>query len=160
MNTQAADTSVRTSVVVEAPVERAFSVFTDGIDSWWNRDHTIGEAPLAKMVLEPRVGGRAYGIGTDGSESPWGRVLAWDPPTRLVLSWDITLQWKREGDPEKASEVEVRFIPEGGDRTRVELEHRHLERHGEGWEKMREAVGSPGGWPGGLRDFAEAVAAA
>jgi uncharacterized protein YndB with AHSA1/START domain len=112
------------------------------------------------MVLEPREGGRAYGIGTDGSESDWGRVLAWDPPTRLVVSWDITLEWKRETDPEKTSELEVRFIPEGGDRTRVELEHRHLERHGEGWEKMRDAVGSPGGWPGGLRDFAGAVNAA
>jgi uncharacterized protein YndB with AHSA1/START domain len=157
MTMQAVDTSVRASVVVDAPLDRAFSVFTDGIDSWWNRDHTIGDEPLARMVLEPRVGGRAYGVGVRGGESDWGRVLAYEPPNRFVVSWDINLRWKRELDPEKASEVEVRFIAEDPNRTRVELEHRHLDRHGEGWEKMHDSVGSAGGWPGGLEDFARAA---
>jgi uncharacterized protein YndB with AHSA1/START domain len=159
MTTQATDTTARASVIVGAPVERAFSVFTDGIDTWWSREHTIGEAELKEMVLEPKVGGRAYGIGVDGSESDWGRVLAFDRPNRVVVSWDINLQWKHELDPARASEFEVRFIPEGPDRTRVELEHRHLERHGEGWESMRDAVGSPDGWQGGLELFAKAAAA-
>ena len=144
------------TVMVEASQEHAFSVFTDGIDSWWPREHTIGEAELKEMVLEPRVGGRAYGIGVDGSESDWGRVLAYERPDRIVVSWDITLAWKHETNIAKTSEFEVRFIPEGPDRTRVELEHRHLERHGEGWEAMRDAVGSPNGWQGGLELFAAA----
>jgi uncharacterized protein YndB with AHSA1/START domain len=158
MTTQAADTAVRTSIVVEAGIERAFTVFTDGIDTWWPREHTIGEAPLAEMVLEPRVGGRAYGRDVNGGESDWGRVLGYEPPTRVVVSWDINLQWQREPDPTKASEFEVRFVAEGPERTRVELEHRHLERHGEGWEAMRDAVGSPGGWNAGLGAFASAAA--
>jgi uncharacterized protein YndB with AHSA1/START domain len=157
---QATDTAVTVSVVVDAPQDKAFAVFTDGIDSWWKREHTIGEAPLARMVMEPRVGGRAYGIGTDGSESDWGRVLAYVPPTRVVFSWDITLQWKREPDPDKASEVEVTFTPESAGRTRVELVHRHLERHGDGWEAMRDGVGSPDGWPGGMQLYVDAANAA
>ena len=151
-------TTAQASVIVDAPQERAFAVFTDGIDSWWPREHTIGEAELREMVLEPKVGGRAYGIGVDGSESDWGRVLAYDRPNRIVVSWDITLQWKHELNIAKTSEFEVRFIPESADRTRVELEHRHLERHGDGWEAMRDAVGSPNGWQGGLELFAAAAA--
>jgi uncharacterized protein YndB with AHSA1/START domain len=158
MTTQAADTTARAEVMVDAPQERAFAVFTDGIDTWWPREHTIGEAELREMVLEPKVGGRAYGIGVDGSESDWGRVLEFDRPNRIVVSWDITLQWKHELDHAKASEFEVRFIPDGPDRTRVELEHRNLERHGDGWEAMRDAVGSPNGWQGGLELFAAAAA--
>jgi uncharacterized protein YndB with AHSA1/START domain len=110
------------------------------------------------MILEPKVGGRAYGVGVDGSESDWGRVLVFEQPDRIVVSWDITLQWKHEPNIAKTSEFEVRFIAEGPDRTRVELEHRHLDRHGEGWEAMRDAVGSPNGWPGGLELFAAAAA--
>jgi uncharacterized protein YndB with AHSA1/START domain len=159
MTMQTVDTVVRRSIVVDAPIDRAFSVFTDGIDSWWPREHTIGSAPLAEMVLEQRVGGRAYGRDVEGGESDWGRVLIYEPPQRVVVSWDIDLTWKRELDPAKASEFEVRFTAEGPERTRVELEHRHLERHGEGWEQMRDAVGSPGGWNSGLEAFAKAAAA-
>jgi uncharacterized protein YndB with AHSA1/START domain len=159
MTTQAADTTAHASVMVDAPLERAFSVFTDGIDSWWPREHTIGDAALKEMVLEPRAGGRAYGIGVDGSESDWGRVLEFERPNRIVVSWDINLAWTHELDHARASEFEVRFIPDGPDRTRVELEHRHLERHGDGWESMRDAVGSPNGWQGGLDLFAGAAAA-
>jgi len=160
MTTQAADTSVRTSVVVDAPIERAFSVFTDDMGTWWPPDHHILEAELAEMVFEPREGGHVYDRGVDGSECRWARVLAYEPPNRFVMSWDITTHWKLETDLEKTSEVEVRFVSEAPDRTRVELEHRNLDRHGEGWEEMRDAVGSPGGWAGGLRLFADVARAA
>jgi len=155
MTTQATGTSATAQVVVEAPIEKAFSVFTDGMATWWPPEHHILEAELAEMVVEPRAGGRIYDRGVDGSECSWARVLAYEPPNRFVFSWDINLQWKIETDPEKASEVEVRFIAEAPDRTRVELEHRDIERHGDGWERMRDAVGSPEGWQVGLDRFAE-----
>jgi hypothetical protein len=112
------------------------------------------------MVFEPRQGGHVYDRGVDGSECRWARVLTYDPPLRFVISWDINLQWELEKDPEKTSEIEVRFVAEGSDRTRVELEHRNLDRHGEGWGQMSAAVGSPDGWGVGLRRFADAVRAA
>jgi uncharacterized protein YndB with AHSA1/START domain len=155
MTMQDTTTSVRESIVVQAPIARVFSVFTEDIGSWWPPDHHVLSAPLAEMVFEPREGGHVYDRGTDGSECRWARVLAYEPPERIVISWDISLAWEIESDPEKASEVEVRFTPEGPERTRVELEHRKLERHGEGWEKMRDAVGSPGGWLRGMQAFAE-----
>jgi uncharacterized protein YndB with AHSA1/START domain len=157
MSIQAADTAVRTSIVVDAPVERAFDVFTQQMPSWWHPDHHILRGELAEMVFEPRVGGSIYDRGVDGSECRWARVLAYEPPTRVVISWDIDLEWKIETDPDKTSEVEVRFRAEGPERTRVELEHRNLDRHGAGWERMRDAVGSPGGWGAGLQRFASAV---
>ena len=159
MTIPAADTSVTASIVVEAPIERAFSGFTDEIGTWWPPDHHILEADLAEMVFEPREGGHVYDRGVDGSECRWARVLAYEPPNRVVFSWDIDAQWRIESDPEKTSEVEVRFLAEAPDRTRVELEHRNLERHGPGWEKMRDAVGSPDGWAGGLRAFAQRLEA-
>lgn len=157
--TNAGTTSVRTEIVVEASVERAFEVFTADMGSWWPPEHHILQGELAEMVFEPRVGGRVYDRATDGTECQWARVLAYDPPYRVAFSWDISLQWQVETDHAKTSEVEVRFIEEGPNRTRVELEHRHLERHGDGWEAMRDAVGSPEGWGVGLRRFAERVAA-
>jgi uncharacterized protein YndB with AHSA1/START domain len=160
MSMQAADTSVGASIVVEAPIERAFSLFTDGIGTWWDPEHHILEGELAEMVFEPRVGGHVYDRGVDGSECRWARVLAFEPPERFVISWDINLRWELETDPERTSEIEVRFLAEAPDRTRVELEHRNLDRHGEGWEGMRGAVGSPNGWGAGLRRFAEAARAA
>jgi uncharacterized protein YndB with AHSA1/START domain len=159
MTMQATDTSVQTSIVVEVPIERAFSVFTDEIGSWWNPEHHILDAELAEMVFEPRVGGHVYDRGVDGSECRWARVLAYEPPNRVVFSWDINTQWRLETDFERTSEVEVRFVAEEPDRTRVELEHRNLDRHGEGWERMRDAVGSDEGWPVGLRDFAARLTA-
>ena len=159
MSTQVQDASVRTSIVVDAPIERAFSVFTDGIDTWWPRNHTIGDKPLARMVLEPRAGGRAYGIDVEGGESDWGRVLVHEPPHRVVFTWDISLEWNRELDRARVSEVEVTFTEEEPGRTLVELEHRHLDRHGDGWERMRDAVSSYGGWEVGLEAFAGAAAA-
>lgn len=160
MSMQTAGTSVRTSIVVQAPIERAFLVFTQEMGSWWPTDHHILAADLAEMVFEPREGGHVYDRGVDGSECRWARVLAYEPPDRVVISWDISSQWQLEADPEKTSEVQIRFVAEAADRTRVELEHRHLERHGEGWEQMRDAVGSPGGWSQGLKQFAYAAATA
>jgi uncharacterized protein YndB with AHSA1/START domain len=147
-------TAVGTSIVVDAPIERAFAVFTGDMDSWWPQEHHILQAPLERMVFEPKVGGHIYDVGTDGSTCRWARVLAYEPPHRIVFSWDINLQWQIETDPAKTSEVEVRFVAEGAARTRVELEHRHLDRVGDGWEGMRDAVGSDGGWNVGLRAFA------
>jgi uncharacterized protein YndB with AHSA1/START domain len=158
MNVQAPANSVHTSITVDVPIEHAFTVFTDQIGDWWNPDHHIIDAPLAGMVFEPREGGHVYDVGTDGSECRWSRVLAYEPPTRVVFSWDISLEWKLETDPARTSEVEVRFTPDGESRTRVDLEHRGLDRHGEGWERMRAAVGSPGGWPAGLELFAKHLA--
>jgi uncharacterized protein YndB with AHSA1/START domain len=152
------DTSVNSSIVVEAPIDKAFKVFTDDMGSWWPPEHHILESDLAEMVFEPRAGGHVYDRGTDGSECRWGRVLAYEPPRRVVFSWDISLQWQLEADPDRTSEVEVRFVAETPERTRVELEHRRLDRHGDGWEQMRDAVGSPEGWGVGLRAFAARAA--
>ena len=160
MTTQAAYTAVRTTVGVDAPVEHAFSVYTEQMGSWWHPDHHLLAGELAEMVFEPRAGGHLYDRGTDGSECRWARVLAYEPPHRVVFSWDITLQWTLEADPARTSEVEVRFVALDGARTRVELEHRHLERHGAGWEAMRSAVASPEGWDAGLARYAAAAGAA
>jgi len=157
MTIQAQETSVRSSVDVLAPIERAFRVFTEDIGSWWDPTHHILEGELAEMVFEPRVGGHVYDRGVDGSECRWARVLAYEPPHRFVISWDVSVQWRLETDRDKTSEVEVRFVELDGDHTRVELEHRNIERHGPGWEEMRDAVGSPGGWPAGMRAFAVRV---
>lgn len=160
MSAPATDTSVTTSIVVQAPIERAFRVYAEGMATWWPEGHHILQAELAEMVFEPRVGGGIIDRGVDGSECRWARVLVYDPPHRLVFSWDINLQWQIETDPEKTSEVEVRFTAESPQRTLVELEHRRLERHGEGWEEMRDAVGSPEGWGSGLGGYAAAAEAA
>jgi uncharacterized protein YndB with AHSA1/START domain len=155
MSTQASETSVRNAIVVEAPIERAFSVFTDGFGSFKPREHNMLRVEIAETVFEPHVGGNIYDRGVDGSECRWARVLAFEPPTRVVFSWDISPQWQIESDPERTSEVEVRFIAETAGRTRVELEHRDLHRHGEGWEAARDSVGSDQGWQLYLDRFAE-----
>jgi uncharacterized protein YndB with AHSA1/START domain len=159
MSTQEAETSVQHSIIVEAPIDRAFSVFTEGIGSWFPSEYNLLDVEIAERVFEPRAGGRIYDRGTDGTECHWGRVLACDPPDQVVFSWDISPQWQIESDPEKASEVEVRFYSEAPDRTRVELEHRNLDRHGDGWEQTRASVAGDGGWPGCLQAFAERLRA-
>ena len=147
MTTQAQTTSVRSEIVVEAPVERAFTVFTEQFDRIKPREHNMLGVDIAETVFEPRVGGSIYDRGVDGSECRWARVLAYKPPDRVVFSWDIGPTWQVETDPDRASEVEVRFIAESPDRTRVELEHRHIDRHGDGWEGLREGVAADQGWP-------------
>jgi uncharacterized protein YndB with AHSA1/START domain len=158
MSTQAAQTTIRHSIVVEAPIERAFAVFTDDFGSFKPREHNLLAVEIAETVFEPRVGGQIYDRGIDGSECRWARVLAYEAPDRVVFSWDISPQWQIETDPERTSEVEVRFVSETPDRTRVELEHRNLDRHGAGWEGVREGVDSGDGWPLYLRRFAERLA--
>jgi uncharacterized protein YndB with AHSA1/START domain len=154
MSMQATGTSVRTSIVVEAPIERAFSVFTDEFGSFKPPEHNLLEVDIAETVFEPRVGGHLYDRGVDGSECRWARVLAYEPPSRVVFSWDISPHWQLETDLGKTSEVEVRFVSETPERTRVELEHRNLERHGEGWEGVRDGVDAEAGWPLYLQRFA------
>jgi uncharacterized protein YndB with AHSA1/START domain len=158
MTPRAAATSVRHEIVVEAPIARAFSVFTEDFGSFKPPEHNMLSVDIAETVFEPRAGGHVFDRGTDGSECRWARVLAYEPPDRVVISWDISPQWQIETDFEKTSEVEVRFIAEAPERTRVELEHRNLERHGDGWEAIREGVDGAAGWPLYLRRFAEVAA--
>jgi uncharacterized protein YndB with AHSA1/START domain len=159
MTTPAAATSIRHEVVVEAPIERAFSVFTKGFGSFKPPEHNMLGVDIAETVFELREGGHVYDRGVDGSEYRWARVLAYDPPNRVVISWDISPHWQIETDPEKTSEVDVRFIAEAPNRTRVELEHRNIDRHGDGWEAVREGVDADDGWPLYLHRFADVVAA-
>ena len=149
---------VRKTLNVDASIERAFSVFTEKMASWWPATHHIAKQPFQEIVIEPRAGGRWLERAADGSECPWGRVLAWEPPHRVTLSWHLQADWQFDPNPEKASEVEIRFFSEGAGKTRVELEHRGLERHGAGWEKIRTGVDSPGGWSSILENFAKALA--
>jgi uncharacterized protein YndB with AHSA1/START domain len=158
MSTSASATSIRHEIVVQAPIERAFSVFTAEFGSFKPREHNLLSVDIAETVFEPRAGGRVYDRGVDGSECSWARVLTFEPPDRVVISWDISPRWQIETDLDKTSEVEVRFIAEGPERTRVELEHRNLDRHGDGWEGVREGVDSGGGWPLYLQRYAEVIA--
>ena len=145
--TQAARAVVRRHIIVEAPSEKAFSVFTERLGDFKPPEHNLLEAPIAETVFEPRVGGHIYDRATDGTVCRWARVLVYEPPRRVVFSWDIGPTWQLETDPENASEVEVRFIEETPDRTRVELEHRNIDRHGPGWEAVADGVGHDQGWP-------------
>ena len=155
---QAEQTAVRQSVVVRAPPERTFDVFTARMSAWWPMaTHKIGTAPMVTAVVEPRTGGRWFERGEDGSECDWGRVLAWEPPQRVVLDWQLNADFGF--DPDFHTEIEVRFTPEGSDGTRVELEHRGLDAYGARAAEMRDSFGSDGGWAGLLRRFAEVTAA-
>jgi uncharacterized protein YndB with AHSA1/START domain len=144
------------AITVSAPIEKAFRVFTGSFNTWWPREFHIGEAEIAEAIIEPREGGRWYERGVDGGECDWGRVLEWEPPHRLVVTWQINGEWKYDPDPEHASEIEVRFTAEGAERTRVELEHRHLERLVYG-QALRDGIGEGGGWGSVLAHFANAV---
>lgn len=159
MSGAAEATSVHHEVVVEAPVERAFDVFVGDFGKVKPREHNMLAVDIEETVFEPRVGGHVYDRGVDGSECRWARVLAFEPPDRLVISWDIGPTWQIESDPDKTSEVEIRFLAEDAQHTRVVLEHRHLDRHLEGWEAMRDGVDGEGGWPLYLRRYADLFAA-
>ena len=155
--TQAPAAVVRRSIVVAAPIDQAFAVFTGRFGDFKPKEHNILAVPIVETVFEPRVGGHIYDRGTDGSECEWATVLAYDPPRRVVFSWNISPSWQVEPDARRRSEVEVRFTAEDDERTRVELEHRHLDRHGDGWEASRDGVAAPQGWPLYLSRFAELV---
>lgn len=159
MTTHANPTSIQTDVVVGAPQERAFRVFVEQFDRIKPREHNMLGVDIAESVFEPRPGGRVYDRGVDGSECQWARVLSYEPPERLVFTWDISPAWQIEGDLDRASEVEVRFVAEAPDRTRVELEHRHLDRHSDGWEGLREGIRGEQGWPLYLGRYADLLKA-
>jgi uncharacterized protein YndB with AHSA1/START domain len=154
MTTNASDTTVRTEIVVDAPIEVAFRVFTGDFDRIKPRTHNMLAVDIAETVFEPREGGRIFDRGVDGSEYHWARVMAYEPPKRLVFGWLISPRWQLESDPGRTSEVEVVFTPETHERTRVTLEHRDLDRHLEGWEALRDAIGGEDGWPLYLQRFA------
>jgi uncharacterized protein YndB with AHSA1/START domain len=145
--TQADEAVVRREIVVNAPIEKAFAVFTDRFGDFKPPEHNLLSVPIAETVFEAKVGGHIYDRGTDGSECHWARILAYEPPHRVVFSWDIGSTWQVESDPDLTSEVEVTFTAETPDRTRLELEHRHLDRHGPGWESVRDGIGHDQGWP-------------
>jgi uncharacterized protein YndB with AHSA1/START domain len=151
MSTQIRPAPVRCTVHVDAAPDHAFNVFTAGIGRWWPKTHKTGPADLDRPIIEPREGGRWYELDVDGSEVEIGKVAAWEPPHRLVLIWQLTPEFAY--DPELITEVEVLFTPDG-DGTRVDLEHRDLERMGEKADAMRETISGPGGWPSLLELFA------
>lgn len=157
MNMMIKPAPVRKSVTVEAPIPRAFEVFTSGFGRWWPATHSIGKSPIRTAVIEPRAGGRWYEIGEDGSECRWGDVLAWEPPGRVLLAWRIGIDWKY--DPELLTEVDVRFTALGDNATRVDLEHRLLENMGETAARAREVFESEKGWSGLLAAYRTALAA-
>lgn len=152
--TQTAAAVVRRGIAVDAPIEKAFSVFTERFGDFKPKEHNLLGAPIAETVFEPRVGGHILDRGSDGSECRWARILVYEPPHRVVFSWDIGPTWQVETEPDNTSEVEVRFIAEGPQRTRVELEHRHIDRHGPGWEAVSDGVGHDAGWPLYLERYA------
>lgn len=149
---------VRKTLTVPLSRERAFALFTEELHRWWPASHHIGQEALARVVMQPRAGGRLYEIGVAGTESDWGRVLAWEPPARVLLAWHLNAQWDYDPDPARASEVEVRFAAEGGSSTRVDLEHRKIERHLEGAQRIRDGVDGPDGWAGILAGYRELAA--
>ena len=157
--TQTADAVVRRQIVVEAPIDRAFAAFTERFGDFKPPEHNLLGVPIAETLFEPKVGGHITDRGADGSECAWATVRAYEPPTRVVFSWDISPRWQIETDPDNSSEVEVVFVAESPQRTRVELEHRHLDRHGPGWEAVRDGVAHDEGWPLYLDRYAALVAA-
>ena len=149
---------VRRHIVVDAPIARAFAVFTERFGDFKPPEHNLLGTEISETVFEPRVGGHIYDRAVDGSECHWARVLAFEPPDRVVFSWDISPYWQIESDLNHTSEVEVRFVAESSQRTRVELEHRNLERHGQGWEGVRDGVADDQGWPLYLARYAGLLA--
>ncbi|WP_069162070.1 SRPBCC family protein [Nocardia altamirensis] len=145
--TQAPAAVVRKQIVVAAPIERAFTVFTERFGDFKPPEHNLLGVAIAETVFDPRVGGHIYDRGVDGSECHWARILAYEPPDRVVFSWDIGPQWQIETTQDNTSEVEVRFIAETPQRTRVELEHRNIDRHGPGWQAITDGVDGDAGWP-------------
>jgi uncharacterized protein YndB with AHSA1/START domain len=154
MTQSATTTTVRRQILVNAPISEAFTVFTERFGDFKPREHNLLQAPIAETVFEPRVGGNIYDRAIDGTECRWARILAFEPPDRVVFSWDISPRWQLETNPNLTSEVEVRFFAETPERTRVELEHRNIDRHGAGWESVRDGVDNEAGWPLYLQRYA------
>ena len=154
MSSSVTEATVRKEVVVDAPVDRAFRVFVEQFDKIKPREHNLMTVDVAETVFEPRAGGFIYDRGVDGSLCRFARVLTYEPPSRVVFSWDISPRWALETDQDKTSEVEVRFTPASAGRTRVVLEHRNLDRHGDDWQSLRDGVEQANGWPLYLQRYA------
>ena len=146
---------VRQQVVVNASIEKAFAVFTERFGDFKPREHNLLSVAIAETEFEPRVGGHIVDRGVDGSECRWARILTYEPPTHVVFSWDIGPTWQLEADSSNASEVSVRFVAERPDRTRVELVHRYIDRHGAGWESVADGISGDAGWPLYLSRYAD-----
>ncbi len=152
--------AVSKTVTVNAPIERAFRIFTESFNSWWPQGHHIRPVDLAEAVLEVKEGGRWYERNVDGGECEWGRLVVLDPPSRLLLTWQIDGSFQYDPDPAHASEIEVTFTDLGGGQTLVDLEHRAFERHGADAQRVRDGVSGPGGWPGIMDGYAKVAEAA
>lgn len=157
MTTYQTAEAVQRVITVDVGQERAFRAYTEEFGAWWPKEHHIAETDLADVVVEPRAGGRWFERSVTGAECDWGRVLAYEPFARVVFGWHLDGDWAFDPDPAHASEAELRFVPEGPDRTRVELVHRHFERHGAGAESVRGGVSSSQGYDYCLRLFTEYV---
>ena len=153
--TSADEVVVRREIVVEAPIDKAFATFVERFGDIKPPEHNLLGSPIARTTFDTHVGGYIYDVGEDGSECRWARILAYEPPDRVVFSWDIGPTWQIESDPANTSEVEVRFVADGTSRTRLELEHRHLDRHGPGWESVRDGIADDAGWPLYLARYAD-----
>lgn len=150
--------TVKRTIRVNVPIDHAFRVLTAKMGTWWPASHHIAKTPFADIIIEPHAGGRWFERDSGGAECDWGSVLVWDPPKSIVLSWQLQPDWQYSADLSRASEVSFEFIAEGPEATRVEFEHRHIERHGEGWEELREGVDAPGGWTGVLAEYEQSFA--
>jgi hypothetical protein len=149
--------TVKRTLRVNVPIDFAFRILTQKMGAWWPATHHIGKTPFTAIVIEPHAGGRWFERDIAGAECEWGRVLLWEPPKQVVLSWHLQADFHYDPDISRASEVSFKFFSEGAAATRVEFEHRHLERHGEGWQNLRISVDSPGGWTAVLAGFEEAA---
>jgi uncharacterized protein YndB with AHSA1/START domain len=147
--------AIRKTLTVSATPEKAFEIFTAGFGTWWPKTHYLGSSPLVSAVIERGVGGRWYGVHENGDENPWGEVLAWDPPGHLVLAWRISKEWGY--DPNLHTEVDVSFTADGEGRTRVDFEHRGLERFGDSEAANRTRASMDGGWSLILESFKTVV---
>ncbi len=147
---------VMKSITVDAPIDKAFKIFTAGIGRWWPAAYSIGKSPIKNVIVEPRTGGRWYEVGEDGSECDWGDVLKWEAPGRVVLAWRIRPDWSY--DPDLLTEIDIRFAALGENATRVDLEHRLLENMGEGAEAVRKTFDTEPGWSTLLASYGEEVA--
>jgi uncharacterized protein YndB with AHSA1/START domain len=156
MTTTAPIPPITGAVTIGVPIEQAFRVFVGSIDKWWPHQYHIGQAELDEVILEPQEGGRWYERGVDGTECDWGRVLSWEPPHRLVFTWQINGSWQFDPDPERASEIEVRFTSDGPDQTTVAVEHRHFDRL-DGGQAIHGAIRGGGGWAQLLDGYAKTV---
>jgi hypothetical protein len=151
VNLQITPAPIHKTIRVKAPQARAFSVFTTGMARWWRPEHHIAKTPFVDIVIESKAGGRWFERDKDGAECPWGKVLVWEPPARLLLAWQLNAAWEYE--PDFNTELEIRFIAEGPNETRVELEHRDMEKFGDKAAEIRASFDSPEGWNGALAAY-------